>query len=1111
MHMAKKRVKAQAGGRTFADDLRDAPYQFRYGVNAEDKVRLADSGIPLGILSEEAAEIPELADRSAAAYLGTGKWGAFPALTLHHIRQILGGDSGAKQAFTNAAIRGASTKIMEQNLKGKAKPKFAKGGKVRKVMHEFKSGELRSGSKRGPKVKSRKQAIAIAMSEARKAGEDVPRRRAQGGGLMSKLSTAGAQRFNLPGSPGKPLSTKPGATPLVPLQQQRINDIKANTSGITNLAGELQNFQPGGGQDVTSLRNFQPLTGLGAQTQNELLTSGFQTDVAPLTEAAKIRAGQEFDTATSGINERLASIGLLSSSAQTAAEARERAKMGERIGATGLEAGVSAAEAAAGRRVGGIGNELAVSGQRLGATQGALQGSLEQSGQRLSGLGTALGGQTSAAGLNLGAAEGRAGAGQSLINSQLPQFSTEMGQAPASVRAPRRSTTGTTLGFGARGGRADLGDYLSNLLYSKEFTRRGIPEQMTSSRAGAGRESRDPFEGLRKEILRTQLMQMKNPSRGGRKFDPALEKWKIANTASGRGPDFDRMRRELALQFIGAGGQGGGAVGFADTDPRDLLKSLPGGTPSSSGGRGFKQSTAGGRFAGGGDTYATALAQRQFGAGGGVPQPKLPQEMRIQDPGVMDPRRRFYNLGGPTEVFDRRRFDEGGGMAPGEDTGEDKIPAMLRSEELVLTPELAMAVEAANPLEPNPELIMSLQDLAKQPLEFDEDSGEHMAAEGGTSPFAGGGIRPGSVADKIATLLAALSPGGDMSGGFQAKAGIPGAIAPPSFEEEFVVPTPPSGAVPGPGPALALPSREDLLRQGAAATLAESLGIPSPAEAGADLGSEELGSLGPGPGSVSLERIGGGQLTQAGDAGFGRITPQPGRKGSFSAMTTTVPSAQPLSPEQQVQQRLNDATRRRDLIGAALNTDIVGSPEKQARLLTALDNADRQVSTITNEVLAREQQRMQREETGVRRVMAQANLNESIASTLRSKAQQQTAEAALAKQMLEASTNDPVVGQILNSLEKLGGIKDPRTAAMYEAVFGKLLESRGIQIRENGWLPKLFGAPEFEVEPVQQEAGAAPVAPGDDITSMLAASRQPITPEMLAYLSQYDTSFAGVQ
>lgn len=41
--------------------------------------------------------------------------------------------------------------------------------KVQKVMHEFKTGTLHTGSKKGPVVKSRKQAIAIALSEAGKA------------------------------------------------------------------------------------------------------------------------------------------------------------------------------------------------------------------------------------------------------------------------------------------------------------------------------------------------------------------------------------------------------------------------------------------------------------------------------------------------------------------------------------------------------------------------------------------------------------------------------------------------------------------------------------------------------------------------------------------------------------------------------------------------------------------------------------------------------------------------------------------------------------------------------------------------------------------------------
>lgn len=40
--------------------------------------------------------------------------------------------------------------------------------KVEKVMGEFKTGSLHSGSKKGPQVKNRKQAVAIALSEAGK-------------------------------------------------------------------------------------------------------------------------------------------------------------------------------------------------------------------------------------------------------------------------------------------------------------------------------------------------------------------------------------------------------------------------------------------------------------------------------------------------------------------------------------------------------------------------------------------------------------------------------------------------------------------------------------------------------------------------------------------------------------------------------------------------------------------------------------------------------------------------------------------------------------------------------------------------------------------------------
>jgi len=44
--------------------------------------------------------------------------------------------------------------------------KLGKQTKISKVMREFKAGTLNTGSKKGPVVKSKKQAIAIALSQA---------------------------------------------------------------------------------------------------------------------------------------------------------------------------------------------------------------------------------------------------------------------------------------------------------------------------------------------------------------------------------------------------------------------------------------------------------------------------------------------------------------------------------------------------------------------------------------------------------------------------------------------------------------------------------------------------------------------------------------------------------------------------------------------------------------------------------------------------------------------------------------------------------------------------------------------------------------------------------
>ena len=60
-------------------------------------------------------------------------------------------------------------------------PKYSKKAqeKVEKVMRERKRGTLKSGSS-GKKVTSRKQAIAIGLSEARKAGAKVPKKKSSG-------------------------------------------------------------------------------------------------------------------------------------------------------------------------------------------------------------------------------------------------------------------------------------------------------------------------------------------------------------------------------------------------------------------------------------------------------------------------------------------------------------------------------------------------------------------------------------------------------------------------------------------------------------------------------------------------------------------------------------------------------------------------------------------------------------------------------------------------------------------------------------------------------------------------------------------------------------------
>jgi hypothetical protein len=62
------------------------------------------------------------------------------------------------------------------------------GQKVERAMHERKRGTLKSG-RSGKKVTSRKQAIAIGLSEARRAGGKVPRK-----GSRKRSRTGGGKK-----------------------------------------------------------------------------------------------------------------------------------------------------------------------------------------------------------------------------------------------------------------------------------------------------------------------------------------------------------------------------------------------------------------------------------------------------------------------------------------------------------------------------------------------------------------------------------------------------------------------------------------------------------------------------------------------------------------------------------------------------------------------------------------------------------------------------------------------------------------------------------------------------------------------------------------------------
>ncbi len=105
--------------------------------------------------------------------------------------------------------------------------------KVKKAVHEYKHGKLKSG-KSGRKVKSRKQAIAIGLSEARKAGGKVPKRKSSRKKSASRKKSS--SKSHRKSSSRKKSSRKRKSRKQDP-QDARRRRGDSSTAGFTTLIG----------------------------------------------------------------------------------------------------------------------------------------------------------------------------------------------------------------------------------------------------------------------------------------------------------------------------------------------------------------------------------------------------------------------------------------------------------------------------------------------------------------------------------------------------------------------------------------------------------------------------------------------------------------------------------------------------------------------------------------------------------------------------------------------------------------------------------------------------------------------------------------------------------
>jgi len=157
---------------------------------------------------------------------------------------------------------------------------YAKGGsKFGKVMGEFKAGTLHSGSKKGAEVTNPKQAVAIALSEARKAGAKLPVKKQLGGTMTPAEKRMNAIQKNETGRASKPATSKPATTsgnkPMTDAEKRMV-DIEKNETGGYKKGGMAKHSR------ADALRAQKYKAAMASRPKREPIVSGGPSSAASL-------------------------------------------------------------------------------------------------------------------------------------------------------------------------------------------------------------------------------------------------------------------------------------------------------------------------------------------------------------------------------------------------------------------------------------------------------------------------------------------------------------------------------------------------------------------------------------------------------------------------------------------------------------------------------------------------------------------------------------------------------------------------------------------------------------------------------------------------------------